>query len=453
MIVKNEAALLGRCLQSVKEVADEIIVVDTGSVDETILVARNHGATVVRSEWRDDFSQARNVSLRGATGRWILWLDADDVVPSQSITLINDLKKEKPDKVFGFVVRNEKPGNTGTEFIQARMFPNLPDIYFERKIHEQMMFSALRRGLRLVETGVVIEHHGYADPAGMLAKARRNIDLLLKEYASIGPDAVMAVELADSYAIAGDMVQAKRWYETALAVPGCQTALPHIAGQSHLGLGNALNKENSFDHAIEHLEKALRLSPQRVDVLYSLAVAYDMHGRKNEAIDRLNAVIRGASAPCMVGIDFREARIKSFLRLERLLMECHRNEDALMLARQAQEEMPHRPEIQNMAGRVYFRCNKFMDALHAFEKSLQIDIPNNIDAQVGLCMIYSRADKKETTVQTVNAILPIYKNTPRYWALHRRLMGNAPEPEIPAEVDRAEIDKEENAIRMMYGNA
>src|SRR5271157_3277073 len=120
MIVKNEARLLARCLESCRDIADEIIINDTGSTDATVEIAQSRGARLIASEWKNDFSYSRNISLRAASCAWILWLDADDVVPSQSIPIINDLKKSGGDQVFGFVVRNQKPGGTGTEFVQAR---------------------------------------------------------------------------------------------------------------------------------------------------------------------------------------------------------------------------------------------------------------------------------------------------------------------------------------------
>src|SRR5579875_223578 len=78
MIVKNEAAALGRCLASVRDLVDEIIVVDTGSSDNTKDIARQYDARVFDLPWPDSFAAARNESLRHASGQWLLWLDADE---------------------------------------------------------------------------------------------------------------------------------------------------------------------------------------------------------------------------------------------------------------------------------------------------------------------------------------------------------------------------------------
>jgi tetratricopeptide (TPR) repeat protein len=449
MIVKNEAPILGQCLGSAHSIADEIIVVDTGSTDSSIAVAREHKAHVIQSEWENDFSLARNCSLRAASGEWILWLDADDIVQPQSLPIIEGLKKETADKVFGFIVRNEKPGNTGTEFIQARMFPNRADIFFERRIHEQMMLSALRQGLSLVETKAIIEHHGYCNPQTVRSKARRNIPLLLMEYRSGGPDPVMAIEIADSYSILGETENAKAWYETTLSLPESESQFPEIASQACLGLGNLSNAAGNYQTATTLLQKALRLSPHRVDALYGLAVSFELSGNPLEAIDCLFSIIRAVPAPLKVGIDFREAKIKSFLRLGRLLIECKRNNEAFNLAGQALADLPGRPEIQNMAGRIYFQNKKFMDALHAFEKSLEIE-KINIDAYVGLCQIYLLAGKKETAVQTVNAIMPAFKESPRFWALFHQLHGDSPDKMPPDSVDATAISEEEKIIRRDY---
>jgi hypothetical protein len=88
MIVKNEERFLGQCLASVKEIADELIVIDTGSIDRTVEIAREHGAQVGHFEWCNDFAAARNASIALATGDWILFLDADEELsPAEKQTL------------------------------------------------------------------------------------------------------------------------------------------------------------------------------------------------------------------------------------------------------------------------------------------------------------------------------------------------------------------------------
>jgi glycosyltransferase involved in cell wall biosynthesis len=451
MIVKNEASILGRCLESIRDIADEIIVVDTGSTDATKAIAQKFGARVVFSEWKNDFSFSRNLSLQAAGCEWICWLDADDVVPGSSVAGINSLKKGSPDNVLGFVVRNEKPGDTGTEFIQARMFPNRPDIFFERRIHEQMMLSALRQGLRLVETDIVIEHYGYADPISVNLKARRNIPLLLMEYLDFGPDPIMAIEIADSYSIIAETAEAQSWYEKTLQIPDCESGFPEIASQACLGLGNLRNTAAEYAAAVDYFQKALLLSPGRVDVLFSLAVGLELSGRAADAIDCLKKIIRSVPAPTKIGIDFREAKIKSYLRLGRLLVDNNRSKEALDLAEEAVAILPLRPEIRNMAGRVFFRNKKWMEALHAFEKSLEIEKAHNVDAYVGLCMIFQCAGKTDTALQTILSIQPIFNDSPRFWALSRLICGTAFPQKPPGAVNPMDIDKEEKMIRDVYG--
>ncbi|RLB04217.1 MAG: glycosyltransferase, partial [Deltaproteobacteria bacterium] len=84
MIVKNEEKMLPKCLESIREVADEIIIVDTGSTDNTVAIAESFGAKVYFHPWEKDFSKHRNQSLSYATGDWILQIDADETLEPES---------------------------------------------------------------------------------------------------------------------------------------------------------------------------------------------------------------------------------------------------------------------------------------------------------------------------------------------------------------------------------
>lgn len=91
MIVKNEEKNIARCLESIKEIADEIIIVDTGSSDKTIDICKNYSVKLINYEWNNDFSEARNVSLQHATKDYILFLDADEEIPREELNKITKL--------------------------------------------------------------------------------------------------------------------------------------------------------------------------------------------------------------------------------------------------------------------------------------------------------------------------------------------------------------------------
>jgi tetratricopeptide (TPR) repeat protein len=450
MIAKNEAGVIGRCLANVMEFADEIVVVDTGSGDDTAAIAQRMGAVVIRSDWREDFSYSRNISLSQSTCEWILWLDCDDVVPASSVPLINDMKRQGADKVFGFIVKNEKPGNTGSEFMQARMFPNRRDIYFERRIHEQMMPSALRLGLRLVESAAIIEHHGYADACKVQEKSRRNIRLLLAEWNASERDPVMAIEIADSYFTIGEFKDAEIWYRTVLSVRGCESVMPEIASQAYLGLGNIRNKQEQFADGMAFLNNAIRLCPARTDALFSLAVAQDMSGDLTAAAETLFALLSSKRGVLKVGVDFRESTIKAYLRLERIMNDLGRSAEMLSRCRQALADLPHRPEIQNMAGRVFFRNGILMDAMHAFERSLSIDVTSNCEAYIGLCQIYLSAGRRDQAEKTMRSIRPLFETRPVFWAYWQMLFGPQDGVDLPLDIDKAAVDREAAMLSRLF---
>ncbi len=201
LIVKNEESNLGACLESIQGVADEVIVVDTGSVDRTKEIALQHGARVFDFPWVDSFSAARNECLRHATGEWIFWLDADD--------RLNAENRERLREFIGRLRNGEHssdsgPGTAGspfdafvmtcrclsnradgiiTEVQHVRLFRNHPQMRWEFRIHEQILPAVKRLGGVARFTDVVVEHVGYQDPGLRIRKRERDLRLLEMEYA------------------------------------------------------------------------------------------------------------------------------------------------------------------------------------------------------------------------------------------------------------------------------
>jgi glycosyltransferase involved in cell wall biosynthesis len=135
MIVKNEAPNLARCLQSVKDLADEIIIVDTGSEDQTVQIASKFTDKVFHFDWCDDFSAARNQSLKHATCDWILIIDADEALEPRSVQILPHLLNAHNNSVPLLLnARVLTPGKKGI-FTKA-FFPNHLGIHFKGRVHE-----------------------------------------------------------------------------------------------------------------------------------------------------------------------------------------------------------------------------------------------------------------------------------------------------------------------------
>lgn len=183
MIVRDEEANLPGCLDSVASLADEIVVVDTGSTDRTREIAARHGARLFTAAWQDDFSAARNVSLEQATGEWILVLDADERIPSAEQAKIRRLTRDP--SVHGYFVRLRCPTHRSVEWgHQCRLFRNCPWIRYKGPVHEQVMESLLARNATVRLSDVVIEHLGYlVDDQRLQAKWDRNLRILERHVA------------------------------------------------------------------------------------------------------------------------------------------------------------------------------------------------------------------------------------------------------------------------------
>ena len=136
MIVKDEAEVLARCLESARG-ADEMIVVDTGSTDDTLQIAERFGAKTYSFPWQDDFSAARNFAFSKATGDYLLWLDADDVLEGDLSLIRPLLEQEAPDMVMcPYDVSFDETGKPSYTFFRERFLRREAGFRFAGRVHE-----------------------------------------------------------------------------------------------------------------------------------------------------------------------------------------------------------------------------------------------------------------------------------------------------------------------------
>ncbi|MBC7473589.1 MAG: glycosyltransferase [Candidatus Sericytochromatia bacterium] len=179
MIVKNESKNIARCLESVEGVVDEIIVVDTGSTDDTVEIAKKYGAKVFFYEWSNDFAVARNEAIKNATGDWILILDADEELSPESREIIRAfLVKMDGDATYQIRIKNMNTyGNVMYQNYMTRMFKNTNTTMFVGRIHETLISRS--QAINISGEDVFIIHHGYKDHEKSAEKiTTRNIPLL-----------------------------------------------------------------------------------------------------------------------------------------------------------------------------------------------------------------------------------------------------------------------------------
>ena len=182
LIARDEEQFLDGCLTSIAATVDEIVVVDTGSVDATPDIARRHGARLLSRAWDGDFAAARNHALDACGGRWILYIDADE-----RLSLDGDLRAmlaAAGDQVVAATVAF-RPTLRSTRYLEHRLMRNRPDVRFRGVIHETMLPDVQRlvdQGGTVVRAPASIEHLGYE--GDLTHKHRRDLPLLRRQAAA-----------------------------------------------------------------------------------------------------------------------------------------------------------------------------------------------------------------------------------------------------------------------------
>jgi hypothetical protein len=211
LIARNEESNIARALESVRSVADEIIVTDTGSTDRTIEIAESLGAKVSHFPWCDDFSAARNHAVEQATCDWVFWLDADEELLPPGRSEWRELFRRK-DAMGYHIIRRDLMGTAEqtdffTEMWQLRIFRRRPDLRFLGRCHPHfeppIEDIAAREGKQVLFAPVVIRHYGYIGEMKE-SKLRRGARLLALELQDRPDQPYYMIELGRTLLQVGD---------------------------------------------------------------------------------------------------------------------------------------------------------------------------------------------------------------------------------------------------------
>jgi tetratricopeptide (TPR) repeat protein len=221
VIARDEAASLPRLLASAAPFVDRMLVLDTGSRDDTVAVAREAGAQVGHFEWCDDFAAARNAALDLAGADWHVVLDADEWLLDGGAALVA-LRQLEPAVVGALRIDDRGAPGGGSDWI-SRVLPG--PVRYAGRVHEQP-----RHALPVRRLDVLVGHEGYA-PARLLAKRGRNRALLVAELAAAPADAYLWYQLGKDHAVYEEHAEAAAAFERASARPGGEPWRPDLAAR------------------------------------------------------------------------------------------------------------------------------------------------------------------------------------------------------------------------------
>ncbi|MGB4780540.1 tetratricopeptide repeat-containing glycosyltransferase family 2 protein [Candidatus Methylomirabilis sp.] len=296
MIVKNEEANLGRCLESVKGVADEIIIVDTGSTDRTVGIARQYGAKIFSHQWNEDFAAARNVSLQSAASDWILVLDADEALAEEDQGRLRALlRQDGPTAYLLNIVSPVNDRRSSHAVINAfpRLFRNHPEIRFEGRCHEQVSPSIARIGGTVSPSEIRVHHRGYHGLwVDLPAKRQRNIRLLSKQLVDHPDDPSAHFHLGEVYALEGRIGEAIASYRAALSLPGLPPANRSVTRRS---LASCLLNRQRYEESWQECGLALKEDPRYAMPHLTGAIALGKLGRFETAVEQIDLYLAKAN--------------------------------------------------------------------------------------------------------------------------------------------------------------
>jgi hypothetical protein len=297
MIARDAAISLRAALESAKPFMDEMVVVDTGSVDDTKRVAEDLGARVFDFAWCDDFSAARNFSIEQARGGWIFWMDADDVLPAESGRELRRLVGEHPqrDAAFWVAVEEEMTDPAGGKYLMAhghaKLFPRRAEIRFRYRVHEQVAPAIRALGLPLKVSRAKVQHaNADRSPEADAARMQRNLRLLQLDAAERPDDPFVLSNLGKTYLYLPDgPLKAVEYLQRSLErfEPGTSTRL-----NAYLFLGQAYAWCGKGDTELATYLAAQREYPDDAALLLRLGSSYQQRGDLATAAHHLGKLLQ-----------------------------------------------------------------------------------------------------------------------------------------------------------------
>ncbi len=297
LIVKNEEKNLSNCLESIKNLVNEIIIVDTGSTDNTVKIAEKFDAKIYYNKWDNNFAIARNEALKYVNSEWVLVLDADEILEQNIIPEIQKLITQKDNLVIN-LLRHEIGSNSSPYSLVSRLFRHHPKIQFSRPYHaliddhvtELLKVESHWQIISLPK--IAIKHYGY-QPEIIISKNKTfQAKKAMETYFNSHPnDTYVSSKLGALYIDIGETKKGIQLLRKALK---SNLAKPPVLFELHFHLANILTKKKDFNEAIKHYQKAVNqpiLEQLKLGAYNNFASLYQVLKDYEKAINLYQKVI------------------------------------------------------------------------------------------------------------------------------------------------------------------
>jgi tetratricopeptide (TPR) repeat protein len=307
MIVKNEEANLGRALASVRGLADEVVIVDTGSTDKTIDIALEHNALVFTFKWCDDFSAARNESLDLCNGDWIMFLDADEAVLQSDHAAIRESMRDPVINIYEHTLRHYyKDGRSVTldqvpqscegdyplfsDCVAGRLFRNAPGVHFDGRLHEKLCDATGETPSPRGWGDFIIQHYGKTDLRRDVGKQKFYFDIAKKDYQEHPDDDRRLFNYAMQARVA------KEWDAITEAVDAYRARGKQAPSAVAVMAGEVAHHQGRHQEALDYFRVAIIVKGINAYVYNRTAVTLAAMGRVDDAKKFLNMAIEASPA-------------------------------------------------------------------------------------------------------------------------------------------------------------
>jgi GT2 family glycosyltransferase/tetratricopeptide (TPR) repeat protein len=316
MIVRDNETTIRPCLESIRPWVDEIVIVDTGSKDRTPEICAEFAPSLHKYPWCDDFSAARNESLKHARGEWIFWMDSDDTISADCGRKLRELADgPHAENVLGYImqVHCPGPGEEGRQDVtvvdHVKLIRNRPDLRFDGRIHEQLLPAIRQAGGDVAWTDLYVVHSGSDhSPETWQRKLDRDLRILKRELADRPNHPFVLFNLGMTYA------DAKRYDEAIDFLNRCIAV--STPDESHLRKAYAL-LVSSLSQAERHHEAWLKCQEGRLlyakdkELLFRCAMLHHHFGRLAEAEQTYLEVLTGHEERHFTSVDRQLAGTKT----------------------------------------------------------------------------------------------------------------------------------------------